>query len=96
MIFLCGNVLFCADLFLVILDRQFEPGELIIALLIKKVGIVSVVQNHLELSGAARLVQQVFGKLFTLTGQLLILRLEFILHLKEMDSYINLESRFQI
>ena len=60
-------------LFLVVLDGQFEPGEIVVALLLQQVDVVSVVEDHLQLSGASGLVQQVFSKLLALLGQLLIL-----------------------
>ena len=74
-----------AYLFLVVLDGKFEPGQIVVALLFQQVDVVSVVEDHLQLSGASGLVQQVFGKLLTLLGQLLVLRLELILHLRETN-----------
>lgn len=67
-----------------VLDCQFEPGKVVVAFLFQQVDIVSVVEDHLELSGAPRLVQEVLGELFTLLRKLLILRFKLILHLDEM------------
>lgn len=72
-----------AHLFLVVLDRQLESCQVVVAFLIQQVDVISVVEDHLKFSGAARLVKEVLGKLFALLGQLLILRLELILNLQK-------------
>lgn len=66
-----------------VLDGQFEPCKVVVAFFFQQVDIVSVVEDHLELSGAPRLVQEVLSKLFALLRKLLILRFELILHLEE-------------
>lgn len=66
-----------------VLDRQLESCQVVVAFLIQQVDVVSVVQDHLEFSGAARLVQEVLGELFALLGQLLILRLELVFNLQK-------------
>ncbi len=71
-------------LFLVVFDSQFQPGEIIITLILQEIHIIPEVQNQFELSGAARLVKQIFGELLALLGKLFILWLEFILHLTEL------------
>lgn len=76
-----------AYLLLVVLDSQFESCQVIVGLLIQQVGVVSVVEDHLQLSGASRLVQEVLGKLFTLLRQLLVLGFELVLHLKKKSVY---------
>lgn len=72
-----------AHLFLVVLDCQLESCQVVVAFLIQQVDVISVVEDHLKFSGAARLVEEVLGKLFALLGQLLILRLELILNLQK-------------
>lgn len=70
-----------AYFFLVIFDGQFKPRQVVVALLLQQVVVVSVVEDHFQLSGAPCLVQEVLGKLFALLRQLLILGFELILHL---------------
>lgn len=55
-----------AHLFLVVLDRQFESRQVVVAILVQYVGVIFVVEDHLQLSGAPGLVQQVLRKLLTL------------------------------
>lgn len=70
-----------------VLDRQLQPRQVVVAFLIKQVDVISVVEDHLKFPGAARLVKEVLGKLFALLGQLFILRLELILNLqKKMET----------
>lgn len=75
------HITYQRHLFLVVLDRQFESCQVVVAFLIQQVDVISVVEDHLKFPGAARLVKEVLGKLFALLGQLLILRLELILNL---------------
>lgn len=72
-----------AYLFLVVFDSEFESRQVVVALLVQQVDVVSVVEDHFQLSGASCLVQEVLGKLFTLLRQLLILRFELVLHLRK-------------
>lgn len=64
-----------------VFDGQFQSGQVVVALLIQQVDVVPVVEDHLQLPGAPRLVQEVLGELFALLRQLLILGFELILHL---------------
>lgn len=70
-----------AYFFLVIFDGEFQSRQVVVALLVQQVDVVPVVEDHFQLSGAPRLVQEVLGKLFALLRQLLILGFELILHL---------------
>lgn len=68
-----------------VLDGQFKPGKIIVvAFILQRIDVISVIEDELQLSGAACLVQQVLGELFTLLWQLLILSLKLILHLAEL------------
>lgn len=69
----CTNNMHHAHLFLVVLDSKFESCQVVVALLLQQVDVVSVVEDHLQLSGASGLVQEVLGKLFTLLRELFIL-----------------------
>lgn len=72
------------ELFLTILNGQFQSCKVISALLFQEAVVVPVVQDDFQLPGAPRLVQQVLGKLLALSGQLLVLGLELVLHLAQL------------
>lgn len=75
-----------------VLDRQLESRQVVVAFLIKQVDVISVVEDHLKFPGAARLVKEVLGKLFALLGQFLILRLELILNLKKTWRHVGMKK----
>lgn len=71
-------------LFLMVLDSQFQPSKIIIPFILQEIYIIPVVEDQLELFGAACLVEQIFGKLLTLLRELLVLKPKFIFHFAEL------------
>lgn len=71
-------------LFLVVLDGQFELGQVVALPGVQFLAlvVVPVVQDGLQLPGASGLIQEVFGETLALLGQLLVLLTELVLHLK--------------
>ena len=73
-----------SHLFLAVLDGQLESRQLVVVHVLQHVDVVAEVEDELQLAGAARLVQQVLGELLALARQLLVLRLELVLHLAQL------------
>lgn len=74
----CGSYLF-----LMVLDGQFELGQVVTlsGVQLFALVVVSVVQDRFQLSRTPRLVQEIFGESLTLLRQLLVLLTKLVLHL---------------
>lgn len=71
-------------LFLAVFDSQLQPGQVIRVLIQQRVGVITVVEDYLQLFRTSGLVQEVFSKLFAHTRELAVLGLELVLHCAEL------------
>lgn len=73
-----------AYLLLAIFDGQLQSGQIVGDLIQERVDIIAIVEDCFQLFRAPRLVQEVLRKLFTHSGEFLVLRLELILHCAQL------------
>lgn len=71
-------------LLLAVFDSQLEPRQVAGVLIQQRVDVITVVEDYFQLFRTSGLVQEVLGKLLTHMGQLLVLRLELVLHRAEL------------
>lgn len=73
-----------SHLLLAVFDSQLEPRQVAGVLIQQRVDVITVVEDYFQLFRTSGLVQEVLGKLLTHMGQLLVLRLKFVLHRAEL------------
>lgn len=73
-----------SHLLLAVFDSQLEPRQVAGVLIQQRVDVITVVEDYFQLFRAPGLVQEVLGKLLAHVGQLLVLRLELVLHRAEL------------
>lgn len=71
-------------LLLAVFDSQLQPRQVAGVLIQQRVGVVTIVEDYFQLFRTSGLVQEVLGKLLAHMGQLLVLRLELVLHRAEL------------
>lgn len=73
-----------SHLLLAVFDSQLESRQVAGVLIQQRVDVITVVEDYFQLFRASGLVQEVLGELLTHMGQLLVLRLELVLHRAEL------------